>query len=672
MPQLFGRYLLIQRLSSGGMGEIFLAKHGLAGFEKVCVIKKILPHLSEDEHFISRFVDEAQVAIQLQHTNVAQVFEVGRVDDDYFLSLEFVAGCDARRIITQLQQQGQVMPADMAVFIGREVAAGLSYAHRRTDANGDPLGLVHCDISPPNIMMSFEGEVKVIDFGIAKSALAGTATDPKVGFGKLGYMAPEQLLRGGQIDARTDVYATGAVLFELLTGARLYDPSSADFRELARRVIRGQHVLPSAINHTLAKFDPLVDKALQPDPNKRFQSAAELRDAIQTQLVELNPTLSSEYAGGYLRRLFRGERDELRQLLASAQHADLGPWQAELAKSQNHTISFAFAPLTASELGPMSQAQAEFGAAPHPGAAPAAAPHPASPPAPAPGAPPSPRAEVALPPSSPLAPQLQALPYAPAPAATSTKRSRRTVVAVAAAAALALTAAAALAISAGSGAPSPDPDATVAAERDDDAPPTVITGRADQAVVPRPPSAADAPATDPADDQRDGSDTAATGDGDGDGDAGDDMLEMPDDVLAGAEADSDDDDGRIAAGSDAPSDGDGDGGDDGAADDGRAQDGTSARERAREERRKRRRERRARRRAEQQSSKELTSAEVKARFRSVTRDYQEFKKNYGARFERDWADLAQAAQFAGNDADNLQSLAQAIARFRAKMRSVEQ
>jgi serine/threonine protein kinase len=219
-PQVFGRYLLLQRLSSGGMGEIFLAKHGLAGFETICVIKKVLPHLSRDEHFLSRFIDEAQVAIQLTHANVAQVLEVGRVDDDYFLALEFVEGCDVRRALTRLIEGGQRFPVELALMIARDVAAGLSYAHRRKDAAGQPLELVHCDISPPNIMISFEGEVKIIDFGIAKSALAGTATDPRIGFGKIGYMAPEQLVRGGRIDARTDIYATGAVLVRQRKTAR--------------------------------------------------------------------------------------------------------------------------------------------------------------------------------------------------------------------------------------------------------------------------------------------------------------------------------------------------------------------------------------------------------------------------------------------------------------------
>src|SRR6187549_296207 len=249
LPQVFGRYLLLQRLSRGGMGEIFMAKHGLAGFEKLAVIKKVLPHLSEDSQFISRFVDEAQVAIKLAHVNIAQVFEVGRVGDQYFLALEYVDGRDLRRTLTLLAQEKRRIPVDLALLIGRELANGLAYAHRRTAADGSSLGLVHCDISPPNVLVSFEGETKVIDFGIAKSAIRGTATDPKMGFGKFGYMAPEQLIRGGVVDHRTDIYAAGVVLFELLAGQRLYEAGpEPDYRTLAKKVARGEHPLPGDVD----------------------------------------------------------------------------------------------------------------------------------------------------------------------------------------------------------------------------------------------------------------------------------------------------------------------------------------------------------------------------------------------------------------------------------------
>ncbi len=344
LPQVFGRYLLVQRLSRGGMGEIFLAKHGLAGFEKLAVIKKVLPHLAADEQFISRFVDEAQVAIKLSHVNVAQVFEVGRVGDEYFLALEYIDGRDLRRTLALLDHRRQRLPVDLALFIARELANGLAYAHRRTTADGASLNLVHCDISPPNVLVSFEGETKVIDFGIAKSAMRGTATDPKLGFGKFGYMAPEQLLRGGVVDHRTDLYAAGVVLFELLTGTRLYEVGpEPDYRALARKVTRGEHPLPSQIDPALQRYDELVVTALRPKPMDRYQSAAELRDAIQQCLVAVNPTISTDQLGSYMRELFADEMNAQRELHVRVASAHLSDFQEQFHTQTISTVSFALA-----------------------------------------------------------------------------------------------------------------------------------------------------------------------------------------------------------------------------------------------------------------------------------------------------------------------------------------
>jgi serine/threonine protein kinase len=342
LPQVFGRYLLIQRLSRGGMGEIFLAKHGLAGFEKLAVIKKVLPHLAADQQFISRFVDEAQVAIKLQHVNVAQVFEVGRVGDEYFLALEYVEGRDLRRTLALLHQRAKRLPVDLGLFVGREMANGLAYAHRRTSIDGASLNLVHCDISPPNVLVSFEGETKVIDFGIAKSALRGTATDPKMGFGKFGYMAPEQLIRGGVVDHRTDIYAAGVVLFELLTGRRLYEPGpEPDYRALAKKVAKGEYPLCSDIDKALAPYDDLVATALRPKPDDRYQTAAELRDAIQQALVAINPTISTDQLGAFMRELFNDEMTAQKELHERVERAHLEDFQDQLTKQQ--TVSFALA-----------------------------------------------------------------------------------------------------------------------------------------------------------------------------------------------------------------------------------------------------------------------------------------------------------------------------------------
>jgi len=310
--------------------------------EKLVVIKKILPHLAEDGDFIKRFVDEAQVAVKLQHANIAQVFEVGRVGSEYFLALEYVEGRDLRRTLSLLAGSGRGLPIDLALLIAREVANGLSYAHRRTNEAGEGLDLVHCDISPPNIMVSFEGETKIIDFGVSKSALTATATDPKRGFGKFGYMSPEQLIRGVKVDYRSDIYAVGVSLYEMLTGCRLYPvPETPDYRELAKLVTRGKHPLPSDHDLALAPFDALVDKALCADPEDRYQTAAEFRDAIQRSLVEVNPTINPDQLGALMRFMFADEVIQQKQELDAVDPTDLDVWQQELTAHGEQTVSIA-------------------------------------------------------------------------------------------------------------------------------------------------------------------------------------------------------------------------------------------------------------------------------------------------------------------------------------------
>ncbi len=344
-PKVFGRYLLLKRLSRGGMGEIFLAKLGeIQGFEKLVIIKKILPHLVADQEFIKRFIDEAQVAIKLQHANVAPVFEVGKVDGEYFLAIEYIEGRDLRRMITRQREERTRLPSDLAMFVVREMANGLAYAHRRTDEAGRPLALVHCDISPPNVMVSFEGEVKIIDFGIAKSAIRIAETNPNMGFGKFGYMAPEQLVRGGIVDKRTDIYAAGVVLYELLTGERLFTfPEGADYRQIARMVTQGKFKLPSQRDPRLDPgIDPIVMKALASNKEERYQTAEEFRDAIQVKLSQMNPTINADALAHFMRGLFRDEITEEHALVASMKAVDVAPFQDELDQATHkHTVTFA-------------------------------------------------------------------------------------------------------------------------------------------------------------------------------------------------------------------------------------------------------------------------------------------------------------------------------------------
>ncbi len=343
-PVAFGRYLLLKRLSRGGMGEIFLAKVGeIQGFEKFVIIKKILPQLAANDDFITRFIDEAQVAIKLNHVNIAQVFEVGRVDGEYFLAIEYVDGRDVRRLLRRCRESGTRLPVDLCLLIARDLAAGLAYAHRRTVAKGQALALVHCDISPPNVMVSYEGEVKIIDFGIARSALRTADSNPNIGFGKFGYMAPEQLIRGGVIDRRTDIYAAGVVLYELLTGERLYQfPEGTDYRQMARTVCQGHYLAPSSRDSRLdASMDAILAKALAVRQEDRYQMAEEFRDALQHKLYSLNPTISADRLAKVMDELFATERQSESDELAQMRAVDSSAFKEELVGAAGHTVTFA-------------------------------------------------------------------------------------------------------------------------------------------------------------------------------------------------------------------------------------------------------------------------------------------------------------------------------------------
>jgi serine/threonine protein kinase len=348
LPTVFGRYILLRRISRGGMGEIFLGKLGeIQGFEKPIVIKKILPDLAQDKEFLQRFVEEAQIAIKLTHANIVPVYEVGMVDGEYFLALQYVEGRDLRSLTTRFRERKQRMPPDLCLFLVREITNGLAYAHRRTDEAGQPMDLVHCDISPPNILVSWEGEVKIIDFGIAKSAIQKAQADETVGFGKFGYMAPEQLLRGAVVDRRTDIYSTGVLLFELLTGDRLFNfPPGTDYRRVARDVTAGKIDPPSDRDLNLTdRFDNLVLRALRTSQDERYQSAEEFRDEVQQHLYAMNPTISADTLAAFMRELFAEEIEDDRQMLRSLSQTDMEPFRTELSDGTSHTVSYALAEL---------------------------------------------------------------------------------------------------------------------------------------------------------------------------------------------------------------------------------------------------------------------------------------------------------------------------------------
>jgi len=279
-PIPFGKYFLLERINMGGMAEVFRAKaYGVEGFERLVAVKRILPSISEDKDFIRMFIDEAKIAVQLSHANIAQVFDLGRVGGSYYIALEHVHGRDLRALYDRCREGGEPMPVAQACFIVMQMCEGLDYAHNRKNDGGEELGLVHRDVSPQNVLVSFEGEVKVIDFGIAKAAGRCSRTQAGILKGKFAYMSPEQV-RGHEIDRRSDVFSTGIVLYEMLTGRRLFIGES-DFSTL-EKVRKAKIDSPSLVNENVPEeLSRIVLKSLARETEDRYESAMELHDDLQ-------------------------------------------------------------------------------------------------------------------------------------------------------------------------------------------------------------------------------------------------------------------------------------------------------------------------------------------------------------------------------------------------------
>jgi serine/threonine-protein kinase len=272
-----GKYLVKRKLAEGGMAEIYLATHkGPEGFEKEVVIKRVRAFLAGDEGFVQMFIAEARLASRLNHANVVQIFDFDKHEDSFYLSMEYVRGCSLWDLRKRCREKGLPMPPVLVAHIGAQVAAGLNHAHRLKSPDGELINLVHRDVTPHNVLLSLDGAVKLTDFGIAKGG--NKLTQPGVLKGKFAYMSPEQA-RGEAVDARTDVFALGIVLWEMLTGGRLFDGDS----ELAvlRAVQESAIASPARLNPDVPEdLGKVVTTALERDPAARFQSATELERAL--------------------------------------------------------------------------------------------------------------------------------------------------------------------------------------------------------------------------------------------------------------------------------------------------------------------------------------------------------------------------------------------------------
>jgi len=315
-PTPFGKYFLLERINVGGMAEVFRAKaFGVEGFERLVAVKRILSNVAEDKEFIRMFIEEAKLSVQLNHANIAQIFDLGVVDGAYYIALEHVHGRDLRAIFDRCRQLGAAMPVSQACFIVMKLCEGLDYAHNKRDQSGRELSLVHRDVSPQNVLVSFEGEVKIIDFGIAKAAREGTlsqagekSTQAGILKGKFGYMSPEQV-RGLPVDRRSDVFSCGIVLYELLTGERLFVGES-DFSTLEK--VRNVEILPpSTYNRKIPdELERIVLKALSKDVEDRYQNAIDLHDELQAFVYTAGEFYSRKDLAAWMKKTFGKEIDE--------------------------------------------------------------------------------------------------------------------------------------------------------------------------------------------------------------------------------------------------------------------------------------------------------------------------------------------------------------------------
>ena len=315
-PVDFGDYTLLKKLATGGMGEVFLARQEQgAGFERYVAIKRILPELSGDDDFVKMFLDEARLAARLNHPNVVQIYDLGICGEQYYIAMEFLEGRDLRRIMGRLGSQDRALPGAHAVQIVHGAAEGLHYAHELKDAYGDPLKIIHRDVSPQNIFISFHGTIKVLDFGIAKAEARSVRTRTGGLKGKYPYLSPEQV-RGDEIDRRSDVFSIGTVLWEITVGRRLFKREN-DLLTL-QAVLACEVPRPSELmNNYPPELEAIVMKSLASDPDKRYANCRVLQEELEQFVGQYGLVLSPQKLGKFSKNLFSNEPQTVTDILES-------------------------------------------------------------------------------------------------------------------------------------------------------------------------------------------------------------------------------------------------------------------------------------------------------------------------------------------------------------------
>ncbi len=304
-PEKFGKYLLLDRIAVGGMAELYRAMMtGAEGFEKLIAIKKLLSHLTVQENLVNAFVEEAKLAALLQHQNIVQIYDFGSVDGDYFIAMEHLFGKDLRLIVDKSEEKELPLSLEYVMYIASRVCEGLDYAHHLRDLEGNPLHIIHRDISPPNIFITYDGEVKIVDFGIAKAASQNTETVEGVIKGKVSYMSPEQA--GGQsVDQRSDIFATGILLYEMLTGKRMFEGEPL---QILPKVCEAEfEPLDQVVKNLPPELYEILQRALAKDPDQRYQSSGDMLSDLEECMHENDFRPTARGLAQYMKALFEEE-----------------------------------------------------------------------------------------------------------------------------------------------------------------------------------------------------------------------------------------------------------------------------------------------------------------------------------------------------------------------------
>ncbi len=357
----FGNYYLLEKIAVGGMAELFKARQrGVHNFEKIVAIKRILPHLSDNDEFVRMFIDEAKLAAQLTHPNIVQIFDLGKASGFYYIAMEYVDGKDLRSLLRKVREHKLPFPESVAAFVTMKIAGALDYAHRKKGMNDKELKLVHRDISPQNVLISGEGAVKLVDFGIAKAATKTTQTVAGALKGKLLYMSPEQAL-GQPLDSRSDLYSLGLVLFELLTGERCFQADSE--LGVLEKVRLGKVQDVRSVNPLVSReMASILERALQKNVDQRYPSARFLERDLKALLVRSGNEPVEHDIAEYVNTLLKGTKEQVQALVSSRFPVPQGRMipgtrsgvalpSVEVLTQETHLTTFDSVPLPPQDLG---------------------------------------------------------------------------------------------------------------------------------------------------------------------------------------------------------------------------------------------------------------------------------------------------------------------------------